>query len=95
MTLSGHLASTLISFDYHQVRVLGRCLEIFSLQGILSYSVFFTCFEKWLIPGEITQMQIINLHERPAHVGKAHGFLAVNLVTPTKKRKALEHDCFP
>lgn len=35
-------------------------------------------------------MQIINLHDRPAHVGKTHGFLTVNLVAPTKKRKALE-----
>lgn len=35
-------------------------------------------------------MEIINLHNGPAHVGKTHSFLAVNLVEPTKKRKALE-----
>lgn len=60
--------------------------DIFSTGHFELFCFFFTCFEKWLIPGEITQMQIINLHERPAHVGKAHGFLAVNLVTPRKER---------
>lgn len=35
-------------------------------------------------------MQIVNLHDEPAHVGKTYSFLAVNLFEPTKKRKALE-----
>lgn len=92
VTLPGHLARALVSFAYHKVRVLGRYLERFFSSGHLELFWFFTCFQKRLIPREITQMQIINLHDGPAHVGKTHGFLAVNLVAPTKKRQALEQD---
>lgn len=63
--------------------------EIFSASH-LEIFWFFTCFQRWLIPGGIIQMQIINLHDGPAHVGKTQSFLAVNMTEPTKKRKALE-----
>lgn len=67
----------------------------FSLWGILNYSDFLAYFQRWLIPREITQMQIINLHDGPAQAGRTRGFLAVNLVAPTKGRKALEQDRSP
>lgn len=44
MTLLGPLASTLVSFAYHEVRVLGMYLEIFSLQDMLNFSDFSLAF---------------------------------------------------
>lgn len=92
MTLPGRMANALVSCAYPKIRVLGRHLERFFSARHVELFRFFTCFQKRLIPGEITQMQIINLHDGPAHVGKTHGFLAVNLVAPTKERKTLEQD---
>lgn len=82
-----HIGCLCLSWSQSSGNVPG---DIFS-SGHLEFFWFFTCFLKWkLIPGEITQMQIINLHDGPAHVGKTHRFLAVNLVEPTEKKKALE-----
>lgn len=81
-----HIGCLCLSWSQSSGNVPG---DIFS-SGHLEFFWFFTCFLKWkLIPGEITQMQIINLHDGPAHVGKTHRFLAVNLVEPTEKKRPL------